>query len=74
MTYSEPDDGWIESDPFSYIKLYEAGYSIGGYQDDEGKKRYVLYRVNHDEFSKVHDFETLQDLQLMAKLLVNGGM
>lgn len=77
MTYSEPKDEWIESDPFAYTKLHEAGYAVGGYNDDNGKHRYVLYRVEKDggvELDKVHDFETLQELQLMAKLLINGGM
>ncbi len=74
MTYSEPDDNWIESDPFAYRKLHDAGYSVGGYQDDYGKHRYVLYRTEGNDFTKVHDFETLQELQLMAKLLVEGGM
>jgi hypothetical protein len=77
MTYSEPDEGWIESDPFSYAKLHEAGYAVGGYQDDDGSKRYVLYQVGrgkNSDFRKVHDFATLQELQLMAKLLIEGGM
>ena len=76
MTYSEPDDEWIESDPFSYAKLHEAGYAIGGYPDN-GKDRYVLYQVErgkNGKFTKVHDFATLQELQLMAKLLIEGGM
>ncbi len=78
MTYSKSKDGvWIESDPFSYAKLHEAGYAIGGYQDDDGKQRYVLYQVErgkNGDFRKVHDFETLQELQLMARLLIEGGM
>lgn len=74
MTSSDNDGGWIESDPFAYTKLHEAGYAVGGYQDDYGKTRYVLYRRTLNEFSKVHDFETLQELQLMAKLLIDGGM
>jgi hypothetical protein len=77
MTYSKPKDEWLESDPFSYIKLYEAGYSVGGYQDDDGKERFVLYQVGRGknaEFTKVHDFETLQELQIMTKLLIEGGM
>ena len=74
MTYSERSE-WLESDPFSYAKLHEAGYAVGGYQDDDGKQRYVLYQVeSRQDFRKVHDFETLQELQLMAKLLIEGGM
>ena len=73
MTYSEPDDEWIESDPFSYAKLHEAGYAIGGYPDN-GKDRYVLYRIDKGTLDKVHDFDSLQDLQLMARLLIEGGM
>jgi len=77
MTYSEPEDGWLESDPFTYTKLHEAGYAVGGYQDDDDKQRYVLYQVGrgkNGDFRKVHDFATLQELQLMARLLIEGGM
>jgi len=78
MTYSKSKDGvWIESDPFSYTKLHEAGYAIGGYVDDYNKERYVLYQVErgkNGDFRKVHDFETLQELHLMARLLIEGGM
>ena len=73
MTYSEPDDEWIESDPFSYAKLHEAGSAVGGYPDN-GKDRYVLYRIDKGTLDKVHDFDSLQDLQLMARLLIEGGM
>lgn len=75
MTYSDNDKGWIESDPFSFTKLHDAGYAVGGYQDDNGTTRYVLYaRGEGTEFRRVHDFDSLQDLQLMAKLLIDGGM
>ena len=77
MTYSEPDEGWIESDPFSYAKLHDAGYAVGGYRNDFGKQRYVLYQVErgkNGKLTEVHDFATLQELQLMAKLLIEGGM
>ena len=77
MTSSDNDGVWIESDPFTYTKLHDAGYSIGGYQDDDGKERFVLYQVErgkNGKFTKVHDFATLQELQLMAKLLIEGGM
>jgi hypothetical protein len=50
---------------------------VGGYLDDDGKQRYVLYQVErkkNGDFRKVHDFATLQELQLMAKLLIEGGM
>jgi hypothetical protein len=73
MTYSK-DGVWFVSDPFSYAKLHEAGYAMGGYVDDNGKDRYVLYRIDRQTLDKVHDFETLQELQLMAKLLIEGGM
>lgn len=74
MTSSEDNEGWFESDPFQYTKLHQAGYAVGGY-DYEGKHRYVLYRVEtNQQFTKVHDFDSLQDLQLMAKLLIDGGM
>jgi hypothetical protein len=76
MTYSKPkDEVWIEPDPFSYTKLHEAGYAVGGYQDDDGKQRYILYQVeSRQDFRKVHDFATLKELLLMAKLLIEGGM
>jgi|688.fasta_scaffold02765_8 hypothetical protein len=75
MTYSKPkDEVWIPN-PFSYTKLHEAGYAVGGYQDDDGKQRYILYQVeSRQDFRKIHDFETLQELLLMAKLLIEGGM
>lgn len=73
MTYSDNEGKWFESDPFSYSKLHDAGYAIGGYAYD-GKDRYVLYRIDKQRLDKVHDFESLQELQLMAKLLVDGGM
>jgi len=73
MTYSDNEGQWIESDPFSYAKLHEAGYAMGGYTDN-GKDRYVLYRIDKGSLDKVHDFESLQELQLMARLLVEGGL
>jgi hypothetical protein len=73
MTYSDNEGQWFESDPFSYAKLHEAGYAIGGYPDN-GKDRYVLYRIDKGTLDKVHDFDSLQDLQLMARLLIEGGM
>ena len=56
MTYSDREE-WIESDPFSYTKLHNAGYAVGGYLDDDGKQRYVLYQVErkkNGDFRKVH--------------------
>jgi hypothetical protein len=73
MTYSDDEGQWFESDPFSYAKLHEAGYAMGGYTDN-GKDRYVLYRIDKGTLEKVHDFESLQELQLMARLLIEGGM
>jgi hypothetical protein len=74
MTYSDNEGKWFESDPFSYSKLHDAGYAIGGYMDDYGKDRFVLYRIDKGSLDKVHDFESLEALQLMAKLLIDGGM
>ena len=74
MTSSDNDnDGWTRVEPFSYSKLHEAGYAIGGYSH-EGRDRYVLYRIDEQRLDKVHDFESLEELQLMAKLLIDGGM
>ncbi len=72
MTYSDGSE-WNEIDPFMYTKLYQAGYAVGGYLDDNGSKRYVLYRGG-EGFRKVHDFATLEELKNMSKLLIDGGM
>jgi hypothetical protein len=72
MTSSD-NEGFIPTYPLDYTKLHEAGYAIGGYVDD-GKDRWVLYRVDKGNLDKVHDFESLEALQLMAKLLIDGGV
>ena len=74
MTYSDNDEGFIPTYPFDYAKLHKAGYAMGGYMDDYGKDRWVLYRNDKGNLDKVHDFESLEALQLMAKLLIDGGM
>jgi len=73
MTYSD-NEGFIPTYPFDYAKLHEAGYAMGGYTDDNGNDRWVLYRVDKGSLDKVHDFESLEALQLMAKLLIDGGL
>ena len=74
MTYSDGSE-WTEIYPSVYTKLHEAGYAVGGYQDDNGHKRYVLYKATNAEgFRKVHDFATLEELRNMSKLLIEGGM
>jgi hypothetical protein len=64
--------GWVETPtPDMSRRLSAAGYSVGGYLDVEnGKKpRFVLYRTD-PKFTKVHDFETIEELNNMLKLLL----
>jgi hypothetical protein len=60
------DNGWV--DTLTYKKLYEHGYSVGGYTDN-GVGKYVLYRVD-DKFTKVHEFDSEEELSNMIKLLI----
>jgi hypothetical protein len=61
------DNGWV--DTLTHKKLYEHGYSVGGYIDDDGAAKFVLYRVD-DKFTKVHEFNSEEELNNMIKLLI----
>lgn len=50
-------------------RLHAAGYSVGGYVHEDGRPRYVLYRVD-DKFTRVHEFDTREELDNMVKLLI----
>jgi hypothetical protein len=61
------DNGWV--DTFTYNRLYSAGYSVGGYLD-KGVARYVLYRADTDTFERIHEFDSMKELNNMVKLLL----
>lgn len=63
----EADNGWV--DTFTYKRLYKAGYSVGGYLD-KGVARYVLYRADTDKFERIHEFDSMKELNNMVKLLL----
>ena len=50
-------------------RLYAAGYSVGGYVHEDGRPRYVLYRTD-PTFTRVHEFDTQEELNSMVKLLL----
>jgi hypothetical protein len=60
------DNGWV--DTLAHKRLYKAGYSVGGFVDN-GVPKYVLYRVD-DNFTKVHEFDSQEELNNMIKLLI----
>jgi len=60
------DNGWVDTN--TYRTLHKHGYSVGGYVDN-GVPKYVLYRVD-DEFTKVHEFDSAEELNNMIKLLI----
>lgn len=62
------DNGWV--DTLTYKKLYEHGYSVGGYIDDDKTAKFVLYRVEPDSFTRVHEFNSEEELNNMIKLLI----
>lgn len=50
------------------------GYSVGGYLDS-GVPRYTLYRVTnapHFRYETVHEFDSVEELELMVRLLLDG--
>ena len=72
-----PDEEWIEAEPFKYEPLYEAGYSVGGFVDDDGSVKYVLYRLDRSKsnmFERVHAFDSREELHMAVKLLIPGGI
>ena len=71
----EGEDGWVNSDSAVNKKLYAKGYSVGGYIDN-GVSKYVLYRTgtgtpqNGFKFERVHEFDSIEELNNMLKLLL----
>jgi hypothetical protein len=77
MLDNDAGDEWIEAEPFKYEALHEMGYSVGGFVDDDGSIKYVLYRRtkrDRDMFERVHAFDSREELLLAVKLLVPGGI
>jgi len=59
---------WIDTYADQNRRLYDAGYSMGGYVDN-GVTKYVLYRVGN-EFTKIHEFGSREERDNMIKLLL----
>ena len=68
----EMDNGWVNTHSLVSKKLYAKGYSVGGYID-KGVPRYVLYRMDNGYFSRVHEFDSAEELNNMVKLLIEEG-
>lgn len=70
----EMDNGWVNTHSPVSKKLYAKGYSVGGYID-KGVPKYVLYRTTDDmgSFERVHEFNTVEGLNNMVKLLIAEG-
>jgi hypothetical protein len=63
----EMDNGWV--DTFTYNRLFKAGYSVGGFVDNDVPK-YVLYRIHDHMHERVHEFDSQEELNNMVKLLL----
>ena len=63
----EVDNGWV--DTADHRRLHKHGYSVGGYTD-KGVAKYVLYRDEGNKFTKVHEFDSAEELNNMLKLLI----
>ena len=61
---------WTDTFSSDDKRLYEAGYSVGGYLIDDGPVKYVLYRVNENTHERVHEFDSREELDNMVKLLL----
>ena len=59
---------WIDTYTDQSDKLFDAGYSVGGYVDN-GVPKYVLYRIDA-KFTRVHEFNSREELDNMIKLLI----
>ena len=66
------DNGWVDSNSAVNSKLHRKGYSVGGYID-KGIPKYVLYRIRPNNFERVHEFDTNEELNTMLKLLIEEG-
>lgn len=64
------DNGWV--DTADHRRLYKYGYSVGGYIDN-GVSKYVLYRDEGNKYTRVHEFESAEELNNMIKLLIPPG-
>jgi hypothetical protein len=65
------DNGWVDVNfNDTSIRLNKAGYSVGGYVDDDKVTKYVLYRATTDKFERVHEFDSIEELNNMIKLLL----
>ena len=64
------DNGWVDTN--TYRTLHKHGYSVGGFVDN-GVGRYVLYRVEADSFTRIHEFDSAEELNNMIKLLLPPG-
>ena len=74
----ELDNGWVSHTRTSR-RLRDAGYTVGGYIDNDVPK-YVLYRIDQSGvgasgYTIVHEFDTPEELNNMVKLLIpeEGG-
>jgi hypothetical protein len=64
----EMDNGWV--DTFTYNRLFKAGYSVGGFVDNDVPK-YVLYRATDpNKFERIHEFDSMKELTNMVRLLL----
>ena len=54
----------------TYHRLRAKGYSIGGFVD-KGVPNYVLYRDEGHKFTRVHEFDSIEDLNRVIKLLLD---
>lgn len=63
----ETDNGWV--DTFTYNRLFRAGYSVGGFVDN-GVPKYVLYRVYDHKHERIHEFDSMKELNNMVKLML----
>ena len=62
------DNGWMGT--LTYKKLYQAGYSVGGYVD-KGVAKYVLYRIDdNNKLERIHEFDSMKELNNMLKLIL----
>jgi len=68
------EDGWAGNNA-NYHRLHAKGYSVGGYIDNEVPK-YALYRITptapHLWYETVHVFDSVEELELMVRLLLDG--
>jgi hypothetical protein len=67
------EGGWAENNN-THHRLMSKGYSVGGFINKDAPK-YVLYRVTnapHFRYETVHEFDSVEELELMVRLLLDG--